>query len=66
MPPGPEDEVMTPAEVAELFRVDPKTITRWAKSGKFPDGTVVRTPGGFRRYYREKVMQVYRVDSRRG
>jgi predicted site-specific integrase-resolvase len=25
---------MTPAEVATLFRVDPKTVTRWCKAGK--------------------------------
>ena len=38
---------MTPAEVASLFRVDPKTVTRWAKSGKL---TSIRTLGGHRRY----------------
>ena len=26
--------LLTPAEVAALFRVDPKTVTRWAKAGK--------------------------------
>ena len=25
-------DLLTPAEVAVLFRVDPKTVTRWAKS----------------------------------
>jgi predicted site-specific integrase-resolvase len=30
-----------------LFRVDPKTITRWAKAGKL---TSIRTLGGHRRY----------------
>jgi predicted site-specific integrase-resolvase len=30
-----ETEVLlTPAEVAELFRVHPKTVTRWARAGK--------------------------------
>ena len=28
------EALLTPAEVASLFRVDPKTVTRWAKSGK--------------------------------
>lgn len=44
--PGPEP-LLTPAEVAALFRVDPKTVSRWAKSGKV---TSIRTPGGHRRY----------------
>ena len=44
----PESEaLLTPAEVATMFRVDPKTVTRWAKSGKL---TSIRTLGGHRRY----------------
>ena len=44
----PEQEVLlTPAEVASLFRVDPKTVTRWAKAGKL---TSIRTLGGHRRF----------------
>jgi excisionase family DNA binding protein len=39
--------LLTPGEVARMFRVDPKTVTRWAKSGKLEH---VRTPGGHRRY----------------
>jgi hypothetical protein len=31
-----KDDLLTPAEVAKLFRVDPKTVTRWAKAGSFP------------------------------
>lgn len=45
MPDG--GDLMTPAEVAQAFRVDPKTVTRWAKAGKL---TSVRTPGGHRRF----------------
>ncbi len=41
------DELLTPAGVAALFRVDPKTVTRWAKAGKL---TSIRTLGGHRRY----------------
>lgn len=44
--------LMTPAEVAKLFRVDPKTVTRWAQSGKLSS---LRTLGGHRRYRREEV-----------
>ena len=48
-----EHEVLlTPAEVASLFRVDPKTVTRWAKSGKL---TSIRTLGGHRRYKESEV-----------
>ena len=41
------DDFMTPGEVAAAFRVDPKTVTRWARSGKLPS---IRTLGGHRRY----------------
>ena len=44
--------LLTPAEVASLFRVDPKTVTRWAKSGKL---TSIRTLGGHRRYKESEV-----------
>lgn len=46
------DALLTPAEVAALFRVDPKTVTRWAKAGKL---TSIRTLGGHRRYRAEEV-----------
>lgn len=49
----PESEpLLTPAEVATMFRVDPKTVTRWAKSGKL---TSIRTLGGHRRYRETEV-----------
>jgi excisionase family DNA binding protein len=44
--------LLTPSEVAALFRVDPKTVTRWAKAGKL---TPIRTLGGHRRYRRSEV-----------
>ena len=46
------EPLLTPAEVAKLFRVDPKTVTRWAQSGKLQ---CVRTLGGHRRYLRREV-----------
>ena len=46
------EALLTPAEVAALFRVDPKTVTRWAKSGKL---TSIRTLGGHRRYREAEV-----------
>ena len=47
--------LMTPAEVAALFRVDPKTVTRWADAGKM---TAVRTLGGHRRYLQDEVQNL--------
>ncbi len=46
------DRLMTPAEVAAAFRVDPKTVTRWAQAGRLPS---IRTPGGHRRFYRSDI-----------
>jgi excisionase family DNA binding protein len=48
-----DDRLLTPAEVAGLFGVDPRTVTRWATSGRL---TPVRTPGGHRRYRRSEVL----------
>jgi len=46
------ESLLTPAEVAALFRVDPKTVTRWAKAGKL---TSIRTLGGHRRFREAEV-----------
>jgi excisionase family DNA binding protein len=46
------EELLTPREVAAMFRVDPKTVTRWAKAGKL---SAVRTLGGHRRYREAEV-----------
>jgi excisionase family DNA binding protein len=46
------EALLTPAEVAQLFRVDRKTVTRWANRGKL---TSVRTLGGHRRYRESEV-----------
>jgi excisionase family DNA binding protein len=42
-----DDDLLTPAEVAALWGVDVKTVTRWAQAGKLSS---VRTLGGHRRY----------------
>jgi excisionase family DNA binding protein len=47
-----QEVLLTPSEVAILFRVDPKTVTRWAKAGKL---TSIRTLGGHRRYKESEV-----------
>jgi excisionase family DNA binding protein len=41
------DQLLTPSEVAQMFRVNPKTVTRWARAGKI---TAIRTLGGHRRF----------------
>lgn len=41
------EPLLTTNEVATIFRVDPKTVARWAKTGKL---TFIRTLGGHRRY----------------
>jgi hypothetical protein len=42
----------TPAEVAMFFRVDPKTVTRWARTGTLHPITL---PSGHRRYHAEEI-----------
>ena len=49
------EPLLTPAEVASLFRVDPKTVTRWAKAGKI---SAIRTLGGHRRYREAEVRAI--------
>ena len=62
-PRGPGDKVgnvtiddteplLTPHQVAALFRVDPKTVTRWAASGRIGS---IRTPGGHRRFRESEI-----------
>lgn len=53
-----EDRLMTPAEVAQAFKVDPKTVTRWAKSGKLSS---IRTLGNHRRYSTTEVLDLLGV-----
>jgi excisionase family DNA binding protein len=45
-------ELLTPGEVAHMFRVDPKTVLRWAVAGKLNS---VRTLGGHRRFYKAEI-----------
>jgi excisionase family DNA binding protein len=46
---------LTPAEVAGVFRVDVKTVTRWANDGRL---TSIRTLGGHRRFRQDEVNAV--------
>ncbi len=47
-----ENELLTPSEVATMFRVNPKTVTRWARAGKI---SAVRTLGGHRRFHADEI-----------
>lgn len=51
------ETLLTPAEVAARFRVDPKTVTRWAKAGKISS---IKTLGGHRRYRESEVAKLLR------
>ena len=53
------ERLLTPGEVASLFRVDPKTVTRWAAAGRISS---IRTPGGHRRFRESEVRALLRGD----
>jgi excisionase family DNA binding protein len=57
---GQSDRLLTPGEVAALFRVDPKTVTRWAASGRISS---IRTPGGHRRYREIEIRALLGIDA---
>lgn len=56
-------DLVTPGEVASLFRVDPKTVTRWAAAGRISDDDQVRTMGGHRRFKKARVWSLYNEPS---
>ncbi|RHA37813.1 BldC family transcriptional regulator [Cellulomonas rhizosphaerae] len=60
--PAQSEVLLTPSEVATLFRVDPKTVTRWAKAGKLSS---IRTLGGHRRYRESEVLELLGVPNQR-
>lgn len=47
------DPFMLASEVAPLFRVDARTVSRWAKRGRLPGQ---KTPGGGEWRFRESVI----------
>ncbi len=57
---GTPDRLLTPAEVAALLRVSPKTVTRWAKKKKVGS---IRTPGGHRRFRESEVRALLEDDA---
>ena len=50
---GPPEVLLTPGEVADIFRVDPKTVAGWARAGKLNS---IKTLGGHRRYRKADVL----------
>jgi excisionase family DNA binding protein len=50
-----ENELLTPGEVAVMFRVNAKTVTRWARAGKI---SAVRTLGGHRRFRTTEIRRI--------
>ncbi|MFQ6326394.1 BldC family transcriptional regulator [Nocardia sp. CWNU-33] len=54
---GGQDTLLTPGQVAAMFHVDPKTVTRWAHAGRLGS---LRTPGGHRRFRESEVLQLLR------
>ncbi len=49
------ERFLTPGEVALLFRVDPKTVSRWADQGRIGS---IRTRGGHRRFRESDVIEL--------
>jgi excisionase family DNA binding protein len=47
-----DDDLLTSAEVANLFGVDRRTVVLWAKRGRIP---ALRTPGGQHRFRAEEI-----------
>ncbi|MEX2255899.1 MAG: BldC family transcriptional regulator [Acidimicrobiia bacterium] len=52
---GEPEELLTPSEVAAMFRVNPKTVTRWHRTGKV---SAIRTLGGHRRFRASEIRRL--------
>ena len=57
------EQLLTPSEVAAMFRVNPKTVTRWARAGKI---TAIRTLGGHRRFRASEIRRCLEQMEREG
>jgi len=49
------EELLTPSEVAAMFSVNPKTVTRWARAGKV---SYIKTLGGHRRFKASEIRRL--------
>ena len=52
---GSDDDLLTSAEVADLFGVDRTTVVMWAKRRRIP---VLRTPGGQLRFRAHEILSL--------
>lgn len=53
----PPDMLLMPGEIADMMRVDPRTVSRWSK--KYPDLLPpTRTPGGHNRFRAADILAV--------
>ena len=59
----PEDSYLTPADVAQLLRVTPRTVSRWADEGRIAH---IVTLGGHRRFLQADVLRLLDVARRLG
>lgn len=59
-PPDETDDLLMPSQVARLFRVDPKTVTRWSRAGKLHP---IKTLGGHRRFRASEVQRCLQDES---
>jgi excisionase family DNA binding protein len=49
------ETLLTPSEVASIFGVNPKTVTRWARAGRISS---IKTLGGHRRYRASEIRRL--------
>lgn len=56
-----DDPLLTPAEVADAFRVHVRTVNRWALAGRLAS---IHTPGGHRRRFQESAVKALLKDGR--
>ena len=49
------EELLTPSEGAAMFRVNPKTVTRWARAGRI---SYIKTLGGHRRFKASEIRRL--------
>jgi excisionase family DNA binding protein len=54
------EPLLTPAEAAGRWKVDVKTVTRWARAGLLHE---VRTPGKHRRFFENEVNAMLRGET---
>lgn len=60
---SPTPNLLTPGEVADLFRVDRRTVRAWADAGKLQSiRTLGGTRHGHRRYLADKVYALLKAE----